>query len=153
MNRSRRLFVANTAGSAVALALGGCGGSDGYSMAPAPAPGAAPAPAPAQAPAQAPAPAPAPTPAMQPTAGALSCGATDISDNHGHALVIPAADVDSMVSLTYGIRGVATHEHVITLTTAQLAQIKAKTAVTVVSSSGSDIYIGAHTHSVTVNCA
>ena len=121
---------------AMALFLSACGGSD-YS-----APALAPAPAPA----------PAPTPAPPPPGG-LACGATAISDNHNHALVIPAADVDSMVSLTYGIRGTADHEHLITLTAAQLAQIKAKTAVTVVSTAGVDIYLGSHTHSVTVNCA
>jgi hypothetical protein len=133
MNRSRRLFVANTAGSAVALALGGCGGSDSDSPAPAPAT--------------------APTPAPPPPAGGLSCGATAISDNHGHALLIPAADVDSMVSIMYSIAGGAGHNHTVTLTAAQLAQIKAKTAVTVQSTFGGDIYFVNHNHSVTVNCA
>ena len=136
MNRSRRLFVANTAGSAMALALGGCGGSSGYS-------GMAPTPAPS------PAPAPAPAPTPPPPAGALSCGATAITGNHGHALVIPAVDVDSMVSIVYGIMAAADHNHLVTLTPAQLAQIKAKTAVTVTSTMGPD----GHTHVVTVNCA
>ena len=139
MNRSRRIFVANTAGGALAFALGGCGGSD-YS-APAPAPAPAPVPSP---PTINPPPAPAPPP------GGLACGTTAISNNHGHALVIPAADVDSMVSLTYGIRGTGDHEHTMTLTPAQLAQIKAKTAVTVTSSQGSS---DLHTHLLTVNCA
>lgn len=141
MNRSRRIFVANTAGGALAFALGGCGGSD-YS-APAPAAGA-PAPAPSP-PTINPPPAPAPPPG-----GTLVCGTTAVSNNHGHALVIPAADVDSTVSLTYGIRAMADHEHTITLTAAQLAQIKGKTAVTVTSSQGSS---DLHTHLVTVNCA
>ena len=58
-----------------------------------------------------------------------------------------------MVSITYNIVGAADHNHLITLTAAQLQQIKAKTAVTVVSTAGTDMYIGTHTHSVTVNCA
>jgi len=129
MNPSRRLFVFEAAGSTAALLLGGCGGSD-YS-------------------APAPAPAPVPVPAPPPPAGALSCGATSISANHDHALVIPATDLDSNVAIVYGIQGNADHTHLVTLSAAQLAQIKAKTAVTVLSSMGGD----GHTHSVTVNCA
>lgn len=129
MNRSRRLFMANTAGYSVALVLSGCGGSD-YSS-PAPAPGPAPAPAP------------------PPPAGTLACAATAISNNHGHALLIPASDTDSMVAIVYSIVGAADHNHLVTLTAAQLAQIKSKTAVTVTSTMAGD----GHTHSVTVNCA
>lgn len=137
MNRSRRLFMANTAGYSMALVLSGCGGSD-YSS---PAPAIPPAPAPAP---------PAPTPAPPgPPAGGLTCNATAISGNHGHALLIPASDTDSMVAIAYNIVGAADHNHNVTLTAAQLAQIKAKTAVTVLSTAGGD----GHTHSVTVNCA
>jgi hypothetical protein len=128
MNRSRRLFMANTAGSAVAIALTGCGGSDGYSTPP---------------PVTAPPPPPPPPPA------ALSCGATTISANHGHAIAIAAGDVDSAVDKVYSILGAADHNHLVTLTAAQLAQIKGKSAVTVTSTAGGD----GHTHSVTVNCA
>ena len=130
MNRSRRLFMANTAGSAVAIALTGCGGSDSYSSPP-------------------PAAAPPPPPPPPPPSAALSCGATTISGNHGHALAIPAGDVDSTVDKVYSILGAADHNHLVTLTAAQLAQIKGKTAVTVASTAGGD----GHTHAVTVNCA
>ena len=118
MNRSRRLFVADTAGTAVALMLGGCGGGGDYM-----------------------APPPPPTPA-------LLCGATNISANHGHALAVPSGDVDSAVDMVYSIMGVADHNHLVTLTAAQLAQLKAKSAVTVTSTVG----VG-HTHSVTISCA
>jgi hypothetical protein len=131
MNRSRRLFMANTAGYTAALALGGCGGSDYSAPAPVPAP---------------PPPAPAPP---GPPAGGLTCNATAITNNHGHALLIPASDTDSLVDKVYNIVGAADHNHLVTLTAAQLAQIKAKTAVTVTSTAGGD----GHTHSVTVNCA
>jgi hypothetical protein len=56
--------------------------------------------------------------------------------------------VDSTTTRTYSIRGVADHDHLITLTPAQLAQIKAKSPVSVVSSVDF-----AHFHDVTVNCA
>jgi hypothetical protein len=130
MNRSRRLFVADTAGTAVALLLGGCGGGGDYMTPPPPPPTPAPV-----------APPPPPTPA-------LLCSATNISANHGHALSVPSGDVDSTVDLVYSIMGAADHNHLVTLTVAQLAQLKTKTAVTVTSSVG----VG-HTHSVTVSCA
>jgi hypothetical protein len=63
--------------------------------------------------------------------------------------VIPVADADSQVAMVYSILGTADHNHNVTLTAAQLAQIKAKTAVSVMSTPGGD----GHTHSVTVNCA
>ncbi len=129
MNSSRRLFVVDAAASAVTLMLVACGGGSDDSPPPPPAP----------------APVPAPPP---PPAGALACGATAISANHGHALVLAPGDVDSTVDKVYGIAGAADHNHLVTLTAAQLAQLKTRTAVTVVSSVGGD----GHTHAVTVNC-
>ena len=129
MNPSRRLFMANTAG--VVIALSGCGGSDGgYGGTPPPPP-------------------PTPAPPPPPPAAGLSCGATAITGNHGHALTIPAADVDSTVAIAYSILGNADHNHTVTLSAAQLAQIKGKTAVTIMSTMGPD----GHTHLVTMNCA
>lgn len=65
--------------------------------------------------------------------------------------MVPAADLDSMVNMTYTLTvatvGIA-HTHTVTLTPAQLTQIKAKTAVTVMSTNDAG-----HTHDVTVNCA
>jgi hypothetical protein len=128
MNSSRRLFVVDAAASAVTLMLGACGGGGDDSPPPPPAP--------------------APVPAPPPPAGALACGATAISANHGHTLVLAPGDVDSTVDKVYGIAGAADHNHLVTLTAAQLAQLKTRTAVTVVSSAGGD----GHTHAVTVNC-
>jgi len=125
---TRRLFFCGSIG-ALALLISACGGGGGdYSPPPPPPP-----------------PPPAPPPSPPP---ALSCGATAVSANHGHTLTIPAADVDSTVAKTYSIAGAAGHDHTITLSPAQLAQIKAKTAVTVTSS----VDVG-HFHDVTVNCA
>ena len=86
---------------------------------------------------------------LPPPAAALSCGATAITGNHGHALTIPSADVDSPIDMAYSIMGAADHNHFVTLTAAQLAQIKGKTPATIMSTMGPD----GHTHLVTVNCA
>ena len=85
--------------------------------------------------------------------GPSSCGATAIEDNHGHALTIPVADVDSTVPITYSILGIADHNHTITLTPPQLAQIKNLTSVTVSSSVDRSNIYATHFHAVTVNCA
>src|SRR4030095_12065255 len=79
MDQSRRLFVANTAASALALALVGCGGSGGgYSSPP-----------PAMAP-------PPPAPPPPPPPSALAFRATAITGNHGHALTTHSSGVDSI---------------------------------------------------------
>lgn len=131
MDTWRRKLVMTGAGSALtstatAVLLASCGGGGGDS---APAGVAAPPPS-----------------AAPPPGAALSCGDTAISGNHGHALSVPAADLDATVTKIYSILGSALHDHTVTLTPAQLAQIKAKTSVTVESS------LNGHVHSVTVNC-
>ena len=152
---SRRSFFGSM--GAFALLLSACGGSDDSpapAVAPAPTtapPPPAPTPTPAPAPTPGPAPAPMPAPAPPPP-GPISCGASAISDNHGHALTIPAADVDSTVAKTYNIAGIADHPHTITLTPVQLAQIKAMTSVTVSSSVDPSPIFASHFHAVTVNC-
>lgn len=80
--------------------------------------------------------------------GQMGCGATGaaISLNHGHELVIPAADLDSATDKTYSIKGTSVHEHMVTFTAAQLGMLKAKTPVTVTST------LAGHTHEVTATC-
>jgi len=130
MNKSRRrLLFASAGAGAVAVVVSACGGGGGYSPPP---PSSVPPPPP-------------------PPAG--TCGATAIADNHGHMLTIPQADTMSMVSMTYNIQGIADHNHTITLTPTQLAQIGTKSQVIVVSTVGSSPSFPAHTHQVTVNCA
>ena len=126
MDKTRRkLLFASAGGTALAVALASCGGGGGggYSG-----------------------PAPAPTPPPPP--GTLSCHDTLITGNHGHAVTIPTADLDSMVDMTYNIQGTADHNHTITLTPAQLQMIKAMTATSMMSSTNLS-----HNHDVTVNCA
>ena len=71
-----------------------------------------------------------------------------ISGNHGHTLVVPAVDLDSMTNKSYNIRGSGDHNHTVVLTPAQLQLIKVKTAVVVTSSTDQS-----HDHVVTVNCS
>jgi len=73
----------------------------------------------------------------------------NIAANHGHTLPIVPADVDSPTAKTYDITGSADHGHSVTLSVAQLGQLKAGTAVTVTSTAAST---DGHTHAVTVSC-
>jgi hypothetical protein len=81
-----------------------------------------------------------------PAAGG-GCSASTITDNHGHALAIPAADLNSTVAMTYSIQGSADHSHDVTFSAAQLAQLKAGQMVTV----GTTTTL-AHAHTVTEAC-
>lgn len=73
---------------------------------------------------------------------------TAITANHGHALMVPAADFVAAGDKTYDIQGSAAHTHSITLSQAQRATILGGGTVTVTSTVGF-----AHTHDVTVACA
>ena len=77
------------------------------------------------------------------------CGASGaaIALNHGHALVIAPADLNSMVDSAYGIRGAADHDHTVMLSVAQLRQLKAGGNVTAAAS-----VAAAHSHVVTITC-
>jgi hypothetical protein len=119
MEISRKRFVGTMAGGSVLLLFHGCGGGSDYGGTPAPAP------------------APSPN----------SCSPAQISGNHGHALVIAKSDLDSPTQMTYDIHGVADHTHSVTFSTAQLAQLKAGTSVTVTSTTT----LG-HEHDVSVTC-
>lgn len=71
----------------------------------------------------------------------------DISANHGHALSIPRADLDSTTARTYSIQGSADHAHSVTFSAAQLATLKAGQSVSVASTQA----VG-HEHTVTPSC-
>ena len=105
---TRAEFLAQLTSAGWLLVLAGCGG--GGDAAPAPA---------------------APAPPAVPSA--LTCSATQITNNHGHDLSILAADLNSTVSKTYDIVGAGGHSHQVTFSAAQLAQLKAGQAVTVAS--------------------
>jgi hypothetical protein len=76
-----------------------------------------------------------------------SSAAAEIDSNHGHTLVVSAADVAAGVAKTYDIRGSATHTHEITLSAAHFTKLKARQSI-LVESTPTD-----HTHPVTVRCA
>jgi hypothetical protein len=77
----------------------------------------------------------------------VTCKPPVISANHGHQLTVPAADVTAQVAKTYSIKGASGHDHLVTITAAQFAQLGAGQAVTVASTNSAG-----HTHSVTVRC-
>lgn len=120
MSITRKSFCAAMASSPALLWLQGCGGGSDYSDAPAPPP---------------------------PAVGG-ACASRAISENHGHVLAFNRADLDSTTNRSYSIRGSGDHDHIVTLTVAQLQSLKAGNTFDVVSSSG-----GGHVHDVTVSCA
>ncbi|HSB21676.1 MAG TPA: hypothetical protein VLE94_01070 [Burkholderiaceae bacterium] len=83
------------------------------------------------------------------TVMATSSCSGDIAANHGHVLPIAVADLSSASPKTYDITGTATHSHSVTLSVAQLGQLRAGTAVTVTSTPATT---DGHTHAVTVSC-
>ena len=87
-------------------------------------------------------------------APASGCGSsgTLITGNHGHVLTVPTADLTSTTPKTYSIMGSATHDHSLTLSPADLAQIKNGGTVTIVSSVTDAPGFGSHSHGVTVSC-
>jgi len=81
--------------------------------------------------------------------GGNECGTT-IDLNHGHVLTVAKADATAGVEKTYHIQGGATHDHTVTITAAQFADLAAGTQVILTSSPSTDL---THDHSITVNCA
>lgn len=57
----------------------------------------------------------------------------DVSDNHGHELTIPVADILAGTEKTYVTGGVTSHCHMVTLTVADFAALQAGETVRVVS--------------------
>jgi len=82
---------------------------------------------------------------MQPAGSGCVAG---ISGNHGHTLTIPAADLDSPTAKTYNIQGAADHNHQVTFSAADLANLKAGRAVTVTSTETE-----AHQHVISETCS
>jgi hypothetical protein len=80
--------------------------------------------------------------------GCESGNATAVIDsNHGHSLVVSAADVAAGVAKTYSIQGSATHNHEVTLSSVHFTNLKARKEITL-ESTPTD-----HTHPVRVLCA
>lgn len=69
-----------------------------------------------------------------------------ISANHGHVATITGAQLTSPTSISLNIQGMATHNHVVDLTQAEVSSIGANSQVSKTSTTDS-----AHNHTVTFN--
>jgi hypothetical protein len=78
-----------------------------------------------------------------------TCSKFQFTGNHGHALDIQAADLDSLVDKSFSVQGTASHDHPFTLTAANLARLKAGQAIVVVTTG----IAFEHTHDVSGTCA
>lgn len=73
---------------------------------------------------------------------------SSITQNHGHTIVIPTADLESSTPKTYSILGTSDHDHQITLEPSDFAQLKSKISVKKTSTNGGT----SHDHDVTILC-
>ena len=69
-----------------------------------------------------------------------------VSANHGHRAIVTAAQINGNSTVTIDMRFQATHNHTLTLSTAQLVSIAANTRVVITSSTDDG-----HNHTVTFN--
>jgi hypothetical protein len=76
-----------------------------------------------------------------------SCRPPAIAENHGHALVVPVADVNAGVAKTYSIRGTSGHDHAVAISAAQFRALGTGASITVRSTT-----VAGHSHAVTVTC-
>ena len=70
-----------------------------------------------------------------------------ITSNHGHELQIPAADFDGGQSKTYSIQGASPHNHTVTLTADDFAELKGGKTITKESTNDAG-----HTHPMQIKC-
>lgn len=73
---------------------------------------------------------------------------SSIGGNHGHSITVTKTDVEAGVEKTYSIQGTASHDHQVTVTATNFADLKSNNSVQVQSTSSTG-----HTHSITVSCA
>ncbi len=122
MSVTRKQFLMTLVGAAGAAAFAACGGDDGGGT--------------------------------QDSGVAKSCttnGTTvSIASNHGHVLMVSAADVTAGADKTYDITGSSAHSHSVTVTAANFTSLKNNPAMSVQVTSTSG---GGHTHMVTILCA
>ncbi len=80
----------------------------------------------------------------------MGCGArgASIAGNHGHALMIPMADVTAGQEKTYSIQGSSGHDHQLTVSAANMAILAGGGSVDI---RAEDSF--AHSHICTVSCA
>lgn len=81
------------------------------------------------------------------SSGGVTCRSS-ITQNHGHTVVIPLADLDSSTAKTYSIKGTSDHDHQVTLDPTDLSQLKSGVSVAKTSTDGGTT----HDHQVTILC-
>lgn len=123
MDITRKQFCDALAGGSALLLLGGCGGGGSYGS------------------------------SGGTTGTSTSSCSPTIDSNHGHALPIAVADLDSATSMTYDILGMADHSHSVTLGPALLQLLKTGAPVTVASTlSVASATTAPHTHNISISC-
>lgn len=92
-----------------------------------------------------------PLPNTNPNTGPKSCldngTSISITDNHGHSLTVTKEEVEAGVEKTYAIKGGASHDHEVIITSSNFSSLKTNQSIEVNSMGGS------HTHTITVSCA
>ncbi len=87
-----------------------------------------------------------PTPDAPPAA--CTSTTSSIGTNHGHQLMVSAADLAAGVDKTYDIRGTSAHPHTVVVTAAMFAMLERGQMVTATSTVDAG-----HDHAVTIRCA
>jgi hypothetical protein len=76
-----------------------------------------------------------------------------IGANHGHMMMVSAADVVAGVDRTYSIMGSATHTHMVTVTAANFTALKNNALAIVTVMSSTEMGTTLHSHTVMISCA
>ena len=74
-----------------------------------------------------------------------------VSANHGHTATVLSVDLNAGNAVSLDIRGTADHPHTVTLTGAQVVQIRDGQRVSTTSTSDASALFGNHLHTVTFN--
>lgn len=74
-----------------------------------------------------------------------------VSANHGHTATVLSVDLNAGNAVTLDIRGTADHPHTVTLTGAQVTQIRDGQRVSTTSTTDASAQFGTHLHTVTFN--
>jgi hypothetical protein len=80
--------------------------------------------------------------------GVYACRAS-ISQNHGHVIEVPTADLDSTTPKTYSIKGTSPHAHNVVLDADDFAALKSGISVKKTSDANGET----HDHEVNILCA
>lgn len=87
-------------------------------------------------------------PATDGAGGTYACRAS-ITQNHGHTIVVPVADLTSSTAKTYAIKGTSAHSHNVVLEPSDFADLMAGLSVKKTSDFGGET----HDHDVAILCA